>query len=392
VAFRTARAEPSAQEDRLGLAPATLPPQGLRVLADFVTANRNAIIEGARRRVVSRRCPKATDEELTNGIPVFLEQLVTALRLAESSDLVAHEQILQSASRHGHDLFRMGLSIAQVVHDYGDVCQTITELAANQRAPISGHEFQTLNLCLDDAIAEAVTQYARERERVIADQGTERLGMLAHELRNLLNTATLAFESIKSGRVSAGGSTGLIHSKSLIGLRDLVDRSLAEVRLDAGLQHVETIAVAELIEELEIGALLQAKTRGLHFAAKSTDPALFIDGDRALLAAVVSNFLQNAFKFTHKDGNVSLTAHGTADHVSFDVEDECGGLPPGKAEELFRPFEQRGADRGGLGLGLTICQRAARVNGGKIRVQDVPGKGCIFTLELPRTHPSERAG
>lgn len=391
MAFRADRA-PALTTTTGDLAPFTLSPQCVRVLADFVTLNRGAIIEGARRRVLSRRCPKATDEELAHGIPVFLEQLATALRLAESTDLIAHEDILQSASKHGHALFRMGLTVAQVVHDYGDVCQTITEMAIEQKAPISGNEFQTLNLCLDDAIAEAVTEYARHRERVIADRGTERLGMLAHELRNLLNTATLAFESIKSGRVTAGGATGLIHSKSLLGLRDLVDRSLAEVRLDAGLQHVETIAVKEFIEELEIGALLDAKARGVHFAAKATDPTLTIQGDRPLLAAVVSNFLQNAFKFTHKDGSVSLTARATAEHVLFDVEDECGGLPPGKAEELFRPFEQRGADRAGLGLGLTISQRAATANGGRIRVQDIPGKGCIFTLELPRTPTSARGG
>ena len=107
------------------------------MLADFVTSNRRAIIAGARARVASRTCPKPTEEELTHGIPVFLEQLTTALRLAESSNDVAHEQIAQSAGLHGRDLFRMGLTIAQVVHDYGDVCQTITALAVAQKAAIS---------------------------------------------------------------------------------------------------------------------------------------------------------------------------------------------------------------------------------------------------------------
>src|SRR6185295_7332106 len=99
-----------------------------------------------------------------------------------------------------------------------DVCQVITELAIEQGANISGGEFRTLNLCLEDAIANAVTEYARQRERTIADEGTERLGVLAHEQRNLLNTAMLAFESIKSSRVAAGGSTGLLLGRSLLGL------------------------------------------------------------------------------------------------------------------------------------------------------------------------------
>lgn len=233
------------------------------MLADFVVSNRAAIIAGARARVASRTCPKSTDDELANGIPVFLDQLTFALRQADSSTAIAHGQLAQSAGRHGLDLFRMGFTIAQVVHDYGDVCQTITELAVEQSAPIPAGEFQTLNLCLDEAIAEAVTEFAHQRETVIADRGTERLGMLAHELRNLLNTASLSFELIASGKVAPGGSTGLVHRRSLMGLRDLVDSSLADVRLTAGLKTAERISVAEFIEEVEIGALMQARARAV---------------------------------------------------------------------------------------------------------------------------------
>jgi signal transduction histidine kinase len=355
-----------------------------RVLDDFIRTNRDAIIACAKARVASRTSPKPSDTELANGIPVFLDQLGDALRLAKSSDVIAHDHITESAGRHGSDLLRMGLTIGQVVHDYGDVCQSITDLAVRQDVAIPGQEFKTLNLCLDDAIAGAVTQFAGQREHAIADQGTERLGILAHELRNLLNTATLTFESIKSGRVAAGGSTGMVHARSLMGLSDLIDRSLADVRLDAGVARLERISVAGFVEEIEIGAFLQARARGLHFAVTSVDRGVTIEGDRQILAAAVSNLLRNAFKFTRKDGNVSLMARATGDRVLFEVEDECGGLPPGKTEDLFRPFEQRGDDRSGIGLGLSICLKAAKANGGEIRVRDLPGKGCVFTLDLPR--------
>jgi signal transduction histidine kinase len=119
----------------------------------------------------------------------------------------------------------------------------------------------------------------------------------------------------------------------------------------------------------------------------SIEPTVTIEGDRQILAAAVSNLLQNAFKFSREHGHVSLTARATADRVLVDVEDECGGLPPGKAEELFRTFEQRGADRSGVGLGLSISRRAAEAHGGELRVRDVPGKGCVFTLDLPRKSP-----
>ena len=114
----------------------------------------------------------------------------------------------QSALRHGGELRRAGFTVAQVVHDYGDVCQAVTELAIELEVPISADEFKTLNRCLDEAIAQAVTEYARQRELSLSDRGTERLGFFAHELRNLLANAMLAFEVLKSGTVGVGGSTG----------------------------------------------------------------------------------------------------------------------------------------------------------------------------------------
>ena len=198
----------------------------------------------------------------------------------------------------------------------------------------------------------------------------------------------LSFESIKSGRVSVTGSTSLLHGRTLIGLRNLVDRSLADVRLDAGIERRERISVADFIGDVEIGASLQAEARGLHFAVRSADRTVAVEGDRQILVAVLSNLLDNAFKFTHAHGNVFLTVRATADLVIFEVEDECGGLPPGKAEDLFRPFEQRGAYRTGVGLGLAICRKGAEASGGEIHVRNLPGKGCVFTLDLPRMRPS----
>jgi signal transduction histidine kinase len=361
------------------------------MLDDFLVTNREAILSLSRARVASRKIPKPTDVELRNGVPVFLDQLGDALRIARSSNQVDHEELGKSAARHGHDLLRMGLSIGQVVHGYGDVCQVVTELAVRKKAPISGDEFRTLNLCLDDAIAEAVTEYSHQRENGIRDANTERLGMLAHELRNYLNVAMLSFESIRSGQVAPAGSTAMVLNRSLLGLRNLIDQTLADVRLDAGVKRFEPISVAELVEEVDLGASMQARARDLHFTATSVDRALTIEGDRPLLIAALSNLVQNALKFTRKRSNVTLTTHATVDRVLFDIADECGGLPPGKTEELFLPYEQRNFDRSGAGLGLAISQRAAKANGGEIRVRDIPGTGCVFTLDLPRKTPTMRS-
>ncbi len=355
------------------------------MLQEFVKSNRDAIIAIAKESVAKRTAPKPNARELENGIPVFLDQLGDALRLAKSTSEIDHDELKASASRHGKDLFHLGLTVDQVVHDYGDVCQAVTELAVNQGARISTEDFRTLNLCLDDAIAGAVTEYGRERERELTHHGTERLGLLAQELRNVLDTATLSFNSIRDGRVAPGGSTGLVLERSLDNLRNLIDRSFAEVRLDAGLKYGESISVPEFLEQIEIGALIQSRARNLDLAVGSVDGTVTIFGDRHIIGAALANLLQNAFKFTRANGHVSLNTHATTERVIFEVQDECGGLPVGKAEELFLPVEKRGPQVTGPGLGLSICVKAARANGGDLRVRDLPGRGCVFTLDLPRS-------
>ena len=213
----------------------------------------------------------------------------------------------------------------------------------------------------------------------------ERLGFLAHELRNLLHTATLAFTAIKAGGVGAAGSTGAVLERSLIGLRTLVDRSLAEVRVAAGLppRH-ELISLADFVSEIGISALLEARARECKFTVTHVDERLAIDVDRDILLSALGNLLQNAFKFTHHGSEVSLHAYAVADRILIDVEDHCGGLPPGSTDRMFLPFTQSGTDRSGLGLGLAICRRSVESNNGVLRVRDVPGTGCIFTIDLLR--------
>ncbi|MCU0688081.1 MAG: HAMP domain-containing histidine kinase [Polyangiaceae bacterium] len=303
-----------------------------------------------RAKVARRLAPRPTEFELEHGIPIFLDQLTEALRLESPSEA----SMGATATKHGSELLRHGFTVAQVVHDYGDACQSITELSIERDVEITTEDFRVLNRCLDNAIADAVTEYGRQRELDVSAQGaqqeTERLGSFAHELRNLLNNATLAFEAVKSGSVGVQGSTGAVLGRSLNRLRDLVDRSLADVRLTAGLDRREQFALAPFLEEVSI----------------------------------VGNLLQNAFKYTRPHSHVSLRAHADDKHVFIDVEDECGGLPPGKQDELFAPFSQGSADRSGLGLGLTISLRGARALGGELHVRNLPGKGCVFSVELPR--------
>lgn len=364
------------------------------MLHEFLTANRDELVRRCRAKVAKRPAPLPTAIELEHGVPLFLDQLIGALRkeLGPPPGNLSHEpiEIAATAERHGAEFFRKGFTVDQVVHDYGDLCQSVTELAGERKAPITVDEFRTFNRCLDDAIADAVTSFSHARDQTISAQGTqemnERLGSLAHELRNLLNAAILAFDAIKTGHVAVTGATGAVLDRSLRALRDAIDRSLAEVRLGAGFSaHRECINVREFIEEIQVAAAMDASARQITFEVAAIDKRLTVEADRQMLGSAVSNLLQNAFEFSRPGGTVSLSARATDDRVMIDIADECGGLPAGKAEELFLPFEQRSGDRTGLGLGLSISRRAVEANDGSLDVRNVPGTGCVFTIDLPRS-------
>ena len=176
--------------------PATL---RLVVLHEFISVNRDEIILRCRAKVAVRSIPPPTQAEIDHGVPVFLDQLVRALR----PGFLANPEIADTALQHGHDLLTQGFTVSQVVHDYGDVCQSITELAGEMNVSVSTEDFRALNSCLDDAIAGAVTEYGRARAQSTLEgevaRESERMGFLAHELRNLVNTAMIAFEVLKSG-------------------------------------------------------------------------------------------------------------------------------------------------------------------------------------------------
>ena len=140
------------------------------MLSEFIAINRDEITRRCRAKVTARSIPPPTAAEIDHGVPMFLEQLVGALRLGLSSS----PDIGRSAVLHGHDLLLQGFTVSQVVHDYGDICQAITDLAVESNAPISTEDFRTLNRCLDEAIASAVTMYTRESQQSLSENATDR--------------------------------------------------------------------------------------------------------------------------------------------------------------------------------------------------------------------------
>jgi hypothetical protein len=199
------------------------------MLSEFLTTNREAIVASARAKVALRAAPRATPIELQTGVPLFLDELIATLHVQESTGgTPSDHQIGVTATKHGKALHAIGFTAAQVIHDYGNVCQAITELAVKLDAPIKADEFRTLNRCLDEAMAQAVSEFGRQRELSISDDDTERRGLFARELRNLVESCLLAFQVLKGGSVGIGGSTGAVLEGNLTHMLDIIDRSLAD--------------------------------------------------------------------------------------------------------------------------------------------------------------------
>ena len=143
-------------------------------------------------------------------------------------------------------------------------------------------------------------------------------------------------------------------------------------------------SLAEFIAEVQLSASLEAQVNRCTLTVSYVDSQLAVDADRELLLSAVGNLLQNAFKFTHSGSEVTLKVYALGERILIEVEDKCGGLPPGDVETMFLPFTQSGANKTGLGLGLSISRRSVEANGGTLSVRDVPASGCVFTIDLPR--------
>ena len=212
------------------------------MLHEFLTSNRTELVSRCRSKVARRVSPTEIPLALDHGVPLFLQQLVETLRFEEREPLgatvepgpsPAATEIGRAATVHGAELLRLGYTVDQVVHDYGDVCQSVTELAGEQDTEISAVEFRILNRCLDNAIADAVTSFGHARQVLLDEQAEtlqQRLHYYALEHRRLVDIALQAYAVIKSGQVGTTGATGTLLFHTLEELRSLTDRTLPEIR------------------------------------------------------------------------------------------------------------------------------------------------------------------
>jgi signal transduction histidine kinase len=352
------------------------------VLKEFLDKNRSEILQLSEEKTKSLAGLRGGSDLLNLGLPMFYEQLIRVLE--EKLSAKPPEEMVKTAASHGKEFLRLGYSLSHVVHAYGSMCQAITELATRKKADISSEEFNILNGCLDVAIAAAVSEYQFRSNEQIDEREVKHLGFLAHELRNALSSATVASEMIKAGLVGTGGSTAKVLEANLIRMRNLIDRSLSEVRMRADSElFIEKFRLSDLFDQIVLTAKVDAKKKSQALVA-DVDPKIELESDRQFILSAVANLLQNAIKYTKPNGRIWLRGKVAGKRVVIEIEDECGGIEPENVSALFEPYTQQHVDRSGLGLGLAITQKAIHLSQGTVSVHNKPGSGCVFIIDLPQ--------
>jgi signal transduction histidine kinase len=317
--------------------------------------------------------------ELCDHLPRIFDELLGALRAAESPRAGTED----ASAAHGLQRLRVGFDVVEVIREYeilGDCI--LDELEAAGRT-ISMPTFRRVQSLLNAGRAHAVSAYVERRDEDIAREHSQHVAFVAHELRGPLMAASLSATALRK-QARPEDDRGLsILVRNLASLRELIDQVLMADRLGARVQLTrETFDLRKLFEEVVTDAGLAAERNRVELLIDAPDTLPF-NGDRRLVRSAVSNIVGNAVKFTHEGRAITLRARRSDGSTTIEVEDGCGGLPDGDPEDLFEPLVQRGDDRSGFGLGLAIVKQAIEAHGGSTHVRSLPGRGCIFSVELP---------
>ncbi len=327
--------------------------------------------------VASASLPRA---ELLDHMPAFVDEVIKALY----PGAVPLPPASAGAEQHGEQRLGLGFDVAEVVREYGMLHECILEIAAEAELAISSREQLLVAKWLNVGVADAVSQYVKERDLEMQRQSSEHLGFIAHELRNPLGSARLAFERLRRKELPPTRAAEML-DRGLRRTSEMIDSVLSQASLKMGVvPRLAPLALRAFLQEVEADASAEAEERGIKMVLSAPED-LVIDADPRLLRSAVSNLLHNALKFSREQSTVTVSARHAEGRVTIEVTDACGGLPPGKVEELFTPLVQRGENRSGFGLGLGIALQAAEAHNGTIKVRDIPGQGCAFIVDLPST-------
>lgn len=362
-------------------------------LATFLESAREQILGEVAAFATTIPALKMTDEKvLRNHLPQVLEAISADLRTPQSrteSIEKSHGNApagtrQSSAQTHGLMRAQSGIDIEQLVAEFRAMRSSVLRLWA-EAYPVGPHAIEDItrfNEAIDQAVAESVQFYAKERER----WHELFLGVLGHDLRGPLNAVALTAEVMVAQGIAPAQQTAMLQ-RGVTRMKTLLDSLLEYTRINLGVGMALQVAPTDLTSVCKDEVELQ---RAAHPAAKIEFQAPgSIQGayDGSRVREALANLVSNAVKHGSAGGTVAVRVEIVSDGVAVSVENP-GELDPGSIEELFEPLRQGrtgpGQDRTHLGLGLFIARQIARAHGG-----DVTGR-CVehqvrFTLRLPKT-------
>ncbi|HEY6926537.1 MAG TPA: sensor histidine kinase [Steroidobacteraceae bacterium] len=354
---------------------------GTLQLSSLLARRRTEIIERWTQRIEREHQGKELScGELCDHLPRIFDELVATLRAQESP-----RDTEPASIAHGVQRLRVGFDVVEVIREYEILADCILDELDAAGRTISTQTFRRVQNLLNTGRAHAVSAYVERRDEDIAREHSQHVAFVAHELRGPLMAAFLSATALQK-QARPEDNRGLsILARNLKSLRELIDQVLIADRLASRVQLTrETFDLRELFEEVVTDAGLAAERNRVELVIDAPDTLPF-NGDRRLIRSAVSNIVGNAVKFTHEGRAITLRATRSGGFTTIEVEDGCGGLPEGNPEELFEPLVQRGNDRSGFGLGLAIVKQAIEAHGGSARVRSLPGRGCVFSLEMPES-------
>jgi hypothetical protein len=354
-------------------------------LSSLLAARRSEILQRWTQRIAQAHADKALSSvEIWDDFPDFFDEVVAALRAGEgsSADAAPAEESTASVA-HGAQRLRVGLNLPEMIREYEILTDCILDEVEAFGGTVSIPALRRVLALLNRGRTQAVAAYVDHRDAEIAHAHSQHVAFIAHELRNPLMSAFLGVAVLrKQGRPEDQWALGML-TRNLTTLRELTDQVLTADRLTTHISlKCEWFDLRALLDQTVTENRLTAEQRHIQLVMHAP-AALGFSGDQRLLRSAIENVLGNAIKFSHEGTEISVRVGRHAGAITIEVEDSCGGLPDCNAKELFEPSVQRGENRTGFGLGLAIVKQALEAHRGRVSVRNLPGKGCVFSLELP---------
>ncbi|PCC69242.1 Signal transduction histidine kinase [Nannocystis exedens] len=388
--------------------------QQAHVLAERLERDRQAIIDRWLNRVQARRLAGRSmpTPELVDNLPAFLDQLAAALRRGASDDERAGGDAptptTQEAREHGTQRYRHGLDIRAVVDEYASLLDVLFDLFAETEPSLDVDNSRVLVHAVSTGLAAAVDQFSREREADVEaaqeallkarEYERQLIGVVSHDLRNPLAVIVHCAELIHRTPHLAGSvcrPLGRLRSSAERALRligDLLDftqeRNQGRIPVKPAAADLRLL-LRQVIDE----ATLIHPCRAVERAGPDVRMLGWWDPDR--IAQVLTNLLDNAFKFSPPDSVVRVAWDMTDDEAKVSVHNWGDPIPPERLGSVFEPFQRADPDanaRVSLGLGLHISRQIALAHRGNLTVESSAEAGTCFTLTLPRSCSRGEAG